>query len=138
MPAISRASVPGSQHSRECLRQIAVLKRLAQHFINADRSRSLRELRATIDAHQDDSASGPEPPDFAREFGADEIGHRLIGENKIEALRLASKRLQRRATRIETHRLVAEFGEQFLSERNEQTLVVDNHYRLGVSAPQLR
>ena len=38
----------GSQHSRECLRQIAVLKRLAQHFINADRSRSLRELRVSV------------------------------------------------------------------------------------------
>jgi hypothetical protein len=81
------------QYSRERLGEVPALKRLAQDIIHADSRRSLRELWATVAAHEDDRDVGPNPPDFARELGADEVRHRFVGENEIEALRFGSQRL---------------------------------------------
>jgi hypothetical protein len=81
------------QDSRERLGEVAALKWLAQHLIYADSRRSLRELEATVAAHEDDRDVGPNLPDLARELGANEIRHGFIGEDDIEALRLGSQRL---------------------------------------------
>ena len=97
----------------------------------------LRELRTTVTAHQDDRQGGLNPLDFVRQLGADQIRHRFIGEYEIEALRLGLKRLQRRGARFEAHGLIAEPGKHFLGERNQRTLVVDNHHGFAVSAWQL-
>src|SRR3979490_915555 len=126
-----------SQYTCKRLGQVAAPQRLAQHLLCSDGSRPLRELRATVAAHQGDRQGGPNPPAFGRQLGADQIRHGFIGEYEIEALRLGLKRLQRRGARFEAHGLIAEPGKHFLGERNQGALVVDNHHGFAVSAWQL-
>src|SRR5450631_3136146 len=132
--ASSKVSLDGSQYARERLRKVAAVQRFAQYLIHTDFGRAGRKLRATVTAHQDDWNSGPKPPDFVRQFGADEIRHQLIGEYGIEPLWRGPKCLQCRAARIEAHWVVAKPGDYFFGERNQRALIVDNHHGFTGSA----
>ena len=136
MTANSKISVSGSQYSRERLGEIPAMQRFAQHLIHTDFGRAVRELGTTVAAHQDDRNCGPQPPDLVCEFGANEIRHRLVGEHGIEPVRLGPECLQRRAARIESYRLLAELGGYFLCERDQRTLVIDDHYGFTISMRQ--
>src|ERR1700693_1907255 len=46
--AMDREVPAGCEHARERLGEIAALKRLAQHFIDADIGRPLRQLRTAV------------------------------------------------------------------------------------------
>ncbi len=88
-------------------------------------------------AHQDDRYGGPYQTGFARELRTDEIRHCFVGQYEIVAQRSRLERLQRRAARAEACGFVSEAGEQFLGERHQQGLIIDDHDRLTVPAWQL-
>ena len=71
------------------------------------------------------------------EIGPDELGHRLIGKHEIEALWRLAECLQRCRAGIEPDRLITELGQDFLGERDQRFLVVDDHDRLAMAARQL-
>ena len=74
------------------------MQRLTQYFVDADRGCPLSQLGTAVAAHEDYWNGRRNLPDLTREFGSNQIRHRLVGENEIKALRVDSEGLQRRAT----------------------------------------
>ena len=94
----------------------------------------LKQLRTAVTAHQHDRDVRPQQSNLTGEIGADELGHRLIGEDDIEAPRCLAECLQRRPAGTEPDRLITELGQDLLGERNQRFLVVDDHDRLAMAA----
>src|SRR6266567_3656832 len=76
-----------TQNAPETLRDVLALQRLAQDFPDPDRARTLEQLRTAVAAHQHDRDVGPHQANLTGEIGADELRHRLIGHDDIEAPR---------------------------------------------------
>src|ERR1700686_210848 len=95
-----------SQDAPQTLRYVPALQRLAQDFPDPDRARTLEQLRTAVAAHQHDRDVGPQQSNLTSEIGPDGLGHRLIGQDDIEALRRRAECLQRRRGGIETDSLI--------------------------------
>src|SRR5258708_21383322 len=76
-----------TQDTPEALGNVLALQRLAQNFPDPDRARALEQLSAAVAAHQHDADVRPQPSDLPGELGADELRHRFVGQNGVEALR---------------------------------------------------
>src|ERR1700680_4375151 len=102
---ISEVSVAARlQRPRDRFSDITADERFAEHIDDACRLRAFAQLRATVAAHEYDRDLWPQLPDLARQLGPREVGHRLVGQHEIEALRVRAKRLQRGFARIKPHR----------------------------------
>ena len=82
---------------------VPLLDEVAGQEIEHDRAIELRTAEA---AYQDDRDIRATLLDFPRKLGASHIGHRLVGNQEIEAVRCGPKRCQCRDTGIEADRLV--------------------------------
>src|SRR4029077_1024401 len=85
--------------------KVPALQRLAQDLPDPDGARTLKQLSAAVAAHQHDIGAGRQPSELACKFSTDQLRHRLIGENDVEALRRLAKCLQRLHARAEADRL---------------------------------
>src|SRR3984885_12093769 len=125
------------QRTRDRFGDLAADERFAEHVADPCGLRSLAELWAAVAAHEYDGNFGVQLPDLARELGPRKVGHRLIGQYEIEALRLSAKRLQGRDARVKPHRLIVQFGKNLLRKRNQRAFIVHDHYDLAIAAGQL-
>src|SRR5882762_3235138 len=125
--------VTGVQRARNRFRDIAADERFAEHVDNPCGLRTFAQLRPTIATHENDRNVGPQLPNLTRKLGPCEVGHRFVGQHKIEALGFRAESLQRGDARIKPHRLVAEFRKRLFRKRNQRTLVVYDHDRLAVA-----
>src|SRR5277367_2260522 len=103
----SNASRNAFQGSRKRFGQVSAVQRFVQHLVQVDVGRTSRERRATESGHQDNRNVSATGSDCLCKLSANEIRHCLVGEYDIEPVRRGPKRLQRRAARVESNRLVA-------------------------------
>src|ERR1700675_2101932 len=90
------APLESAQYAPETLCDVSALQRFVQHFPDTDRTRTLGQWSPAVAAHQYDRDVGPQQSNLTGEIGADELRHRLIGQDDIEALRCLAESLQRR------------------------------------------
>src|SRR5438128_1325315 len=136
---ILRCRSPGRwrQHASQALRDVLALQGLAQDFPDPDRARTLIQLPTAVAAHQNDRDIGPPQANLTGEIGADQLGHRLIGQDDVKALRRFAECLQCHRAGTEPDGLVTELGQHFFGERNQWFLIVDDHDRLASAVRQL-
>src|SRR5271163_1063074 len=107
----SRAVV---QNASQALGDVLALQWFVQDFPDTDRARSLMQLGSGIAAHQHDRDIRPYELQFAGKCRASKVGHRLIGQDDVEAPRRFAECLESRRARTESYGLIAEFGQNLL------------------------
>ena len=73
-----------------------------------------------------------------RELGSGHLGHDLVGQHQIEAIRVGAKRRQCSRALIEADRLVADCGQHLLAKQDERSFIVDQEDRLALPERQGR
>jgi IS5 family transposase len=113
-------------------------KRLAQHIGDARRFRVAFQGGIAIPAGKNHWNVWASRANACRQFESRDARHRLIGDHRVEALRIPVERLPCRFARNETDRFVTELRKHFFAERNKRLLVIDEQHRLSVAMRQRR
>ena len=66
-------------------------------------------------------------------LGSGHLGHDLVGENEIEALRIGMKRSQSGGAVLKADRLVTEAGQHLLSERDQRRFIIHEQDSLALA-----